>query len=62
MYKSLDNIKVVLINVGDVRLIDVDRGVDKCRIAMNIRCNEQIAPRQQVISKKVLNFLHYILT
>jgi len=62
MYRSLDNIKVVLINVGDVRLIYVDRGVDKCRTAVNIWCNEQIAPRQQVISKKVLNYLHYILT
>jgi hypothetical protein len=34
---------VVLVNVGDVRLIDVERGMGKCRIAVNIRCNEQIA-------------------
>jgi len=53
---------MVLINVGDVRLIDVDRGMDKCRIAMNVRYNEQIALRQQVITQQVLNFLHYLLT
>jgi len=41
----VDDIKVVIIYVGGVRLIYVDRGVDKCRIAVNIRCNEQIALR-----------------
>jgi hypothetical protein len=30
MYRCVDNIKVVLVNVGDLRLIDVDLGMDKC--------------------------------
>ena len=57
MYRCVDNIKVVLLNVGDVRLIYVDRCVDKCRTAVNIRCNEQIAPRQQLVSQTYINFI-----
>ena len=45
MSRCVDNIKVVIINVGDVRLIYVDQGMDKCRITVIIRCNEQIALR-----------------
>jgi hypothetical protein len=30
--------------------------MDKCWTAMNIRCDEQIVVRKQVISQKVLNF------
>jgi hypothetical protein len=40
MCRCLDNIKVVLVNGGDVRLIYVDRGMDKCRTVVNIRFNE----------------------
>ena len=39
---------MVIINVGDVRLTDVDQCMDKCRIAMNIRC--KIATKQQLLT------------
>jgi len=58
----MDNIKVVPVNVGDVRLIYVDQDMDKYRTDVNIRYNEQIALRQQLVSQKVLNFFHYLLT
>ena len=48
------NIKVVLINFGDVRLIYADRGMDK---AKNIRCNEQIALKQQLVSQTYIKFI-----
>ena len=48
VYRCADNIKVVFINVGGLRLIYVDRGMDKCRIAVNIRCNVQIAPKTAI--------------
>jgi hypothetical protein len=62
VYRCVDNIKVVPVNVGDVRLIYVDQDMDKCRTDVNIRYNEQTALRQQLVSQNILNFLHCSLT
>ena len=62
MCRCVDNIKVTIINIGDVRLTDVNQCMDKCRIAMDVGYNEETALRQQVILQKLLNFLHYLLT
>ena len=57
MYRCVDNIKVVSVNVGDVRLIYVDQDMDKCRTDVNIRYNEQIALRQKLVSQTYIKFI-----
>jgi len=58
MYRCVDNINVVLVNVGDVRLIYVDQDMDKCRTDVNIRYSEQqIALRQQLVSQTYIKFI-----
>jgi len=49
---------VVVTYVGGARLIYVYQGMDKFRIILNIRYDEKIALRHQVIAQKVLNFEH----